>query len=222
MQQPIVSCFTPTFNWPQIFSFTDTTLPLVTCIMPTANRQKFIPKAVQYFLQQDYPYKELVIIDDGIVSVANLLPNLYSIRYFYSQETQYIGTKRNIACERAAGSIILHWDDDDWYAPDWISYQVNTLLENEMDICGLSHVQFYSVRENRYYITKNTNAKTNWLSGATLAYRKSFWNRHPFKNIHIGEDIHFVRDKKAKVFAHNYFKGFLAIVHSTNARIKEF
>ncbi|CAM4423558.1 Glycosyl transferase family 2 [Pedobacter westerhofensis] len=216
------SSLMPIFSWPKNFTEVDTSFPLVTCIMPTANREDFIPKAIKYFLQQDYPYKELVIIDDGYESIARMIPNLYSIRYFYLKEKQCIGTKRNIACEKAAGSIIMHWDDDDWYANNWISYQVNSIIEKEVDICGLSHVQFFSVRENKFYISKNVNAKKNWLTGATLAYRKAFWNKHPFKNIHIGEDILFVRNKNAKVFAHDYFKGFLAIVHATNARLKEF
>jgi hypothetical protein len=35
--------------------------PPVSCIMPTANRRAFVPRAVVYFLRQDYPNKELVI-----------------------------------------------------------------------------------------------------------------------------------------------------------------
>jgi hypothetical protein len=30
-------------------------LPLVTCIMPTANRRAFVPEAIRCFQQQDYP-----------------------------------------------------------------------------------------------------------------------------------------------------------------------
>lgn len=212
----------PTFYWPVHYAVTDSTLPLVSCIMPTANRHEFIPKSVQYFLRQDYPYKELVIIDDGTESVSNLLPNIYSIRYFYLKPENTVGYKRNIACEKAAGSIIVHWDDDDWYAPNWISHQVKTLIENDAEICGLSHVQFYSVKRSRYYLTKNVDATKHWLCCATLAYRKSFWNKHPFKHTQIGEDIFFSRNKAARVIAHNYLQGFLAIVHSTNVKIKEF
>jgi glycosyltransferase involved in cell wall biosynthesis len=219
MPVPFESRFIPSFYWPKSPLSLD--LPLVTCIMPTANRIQFIPRAIQYFLQQDYPYKELVIIDDGIKPVLSLIPNLYSIRYFYLKEVMYIGAKRNMACEKACGSIIVHWDDDDWYAPDWITHQVNTLLHSDADICGLSHVKFYSVKDKKFYITKNTHQKKHWLSCATLAYQKSFWRDHQFKNIQIGEDVFFVRNKDAKVIAHGYFDGFLAIVHSTNARIKE-
>jgi glycosyltransferase involved in cell wall biosynthesis len=34
---------------------------LVTCIMPTADRCRFVPAAIEYFRRQDYPERELVI-----------------------------------------------------------------------------------------------------------------------------------------------------------------
>lgn len=194
----------------------------VSCIMPTANRRKFIPSALQYFLNQDYPNKELIIIDDGSDSIEDLIPSHKNISYFYSTTKETIGEKRNKACQKAAGSIILHWDDDDWYASNWLSYQVYTLLNSDADICGLNQVQFYSVSDNKYWMTKNMNSKNLWLSGATLAYWKTFWENHPFKNIQIGEDDDFVRNNGAKLFAHDFYQGFIAIIHPKNTSIKVF
>jgi glycosyltransferase involved in cell wall biosynthesis len=191
--------------------------------MPTANRIEFMFRAIQYFLQQDYPYKELVIIDDSNKSAARFIPNLYSIRYFYMQNTASIGMKRNKACEKAAGNIIVHMDDDDWYAPDWVSYQVNALLRSDADICGLNKIRYYSIlTESKYQMTERYANSKKWLSGATLAYYKAFWKKHKFKDLQIGEDGDFVRNTGAKIFAHNYYKGFLATIHSSNVRIKEF
>ena len=42
-----------------------TGLPLVSCVMPTANRRPYVAQAIRYFQRQDYPNKELVILDDG-------------------------------------------------------------------------------------------------------------------------------------------------------------
>lgn len=223
MYLALVSCVTPTFYWPQTIHHADSSLPLVTCIMPTANREELMLKAIQYFLNQDYPYKELVIIDDGTESAIRSIPNLYSIRYFYLKQPKNIGAKRNQACEKAAGSIIVHWDDDDWYAADWISHQVNILLKSEADICGLNKIQYYSVNTHtKYWMTENRNVKRSWLSGATLAYRKSFWKKHRFKDLQIGEDDDFIRNTGARIVAHNYYDGFLATIHSSNVRIKEY
>lgn len=220
MHLPIAPCIIPSFYWPKIYS-ADSTFPLVTCIMPTADREEFMLGAIQYFLKQDYPYKELVIIDDGIESAIRLIPNLYSIRYFYLKHSKNIGAKRNLACDKAAGSIIIHFDDDDWYAPDWVSHQVSILLKSDADICGLNKIQYYSVRtDTKYWITESPNSKR--LSGATLAYRKSFWKKHKFKDLQIGEDDDFLKNTGARIFAHSYHSGFLATIHSSNVRIKEF
>ena len=54
---------------------------MVSCIMPTFNRREFVAQAIQYFLAQDYPCKELVIVDDGTESVADLVPNDPRVRY---------------------------------------------------------------------------------------------------------------------------------------------
>jgi glycosyltransferase involved in cell wall biosynthesis len=215
------------FQEPGIYSFPvfpipNHELPFVTCIMPTANRVHYMLTAIKYFLDQDYPYKELVIVDNGLECSSTIIPTLYSLRYFYLSQPATIGSKRNIACEKAAGHIIVHWDDDDWYASNWISHQVNVLLKTDADICGLNHVKFYSENDKRYYFTKNTFAQQNWLCSATLAYRKSFWMKYPFRDIQVGEGDFFVRNKKAKVFAHDYYKGFVARVHSSNVRIREF
>ncbi|MBP3960494.1 glycosyltransferase [Gemmata sp. G18] len=46
---------------------------LVSCIMPTRNRRVRSARALHNFLAQDYPNKELVVIDDGTDSVADLV-----------------------------------------------------------------------------------------------------------------------------------------------------
>ena len=50
-------------------------LPMVTCILPTYNRRHYVSKAIEYFLRQDYPNKQLIIIDDGSDKVGDLVPD---------------------------------------------------------------------------------------------------------------------------------------------------
>lgn len=222
MHESLRNCNLPTFYWQKSFPFISTLLPLVTCIMPTANRLELMLTSIQYFLEQDYPYKELVIIDDSHTSAARFIPTLYCIRYFHLHQEYTIGTKRNKACEKAAGTIIVHIDDDDWYAPNWVSYQVDALLRSEADVCGLNKVKYHSlITDNTYCLNKDTNGKKNWLAGATLAYFKTFWQKHQFKDVQIGEDDLFIKNSHATIFAHNYYDGFIATVHSSNVRIKE-
>ena len=99
-------------------------IPLVSCIMPTYNRRRFVPQAIKYFLRQDYPSKELIILDDGTDSVDDLIPSDDRILYFRFPEKRTLGTKLNLGCESAKGEIVAHWDDDDWYDPGRLRYKV--------------------------------------------------------------------------------------------------
>lgn len=194
--------------------------------MPTANRQKYIPFAVNYFLRQDYTHTELVIVDDGKESIAPLLPDDSRISYFYTPPLGTIGLKRNFACKKAKGEIIVHWDDDDWYAYDWVSRQVNFLISSGADICGIKHIHHYAALMNEFWQgdahnRNNPNSKP-FLAGATLVYWKSFWEKHPFKDLQKGEDEGFVQTPGAKVFAHDYIDGFIAMLHPHNTTVKPF
>ncbi len=194
--------------------------PLVSCIMPTANRRKYIPFAIKHFLAQDYPNAELIIVDDGSDSCADLVPDVGNIRYLYSTPMGSVGLKRNHACEVANGEIILHWDDDDWYAHDWISRQVDALLKTGADMTGLNRVVFFSPALNKKWIYEDHDTEKPWLCGATLAYPKSFWQQHPFIDVHVGEDYDFVWNTGARIQAHDYFEGFIALLHDHNTSLK--
>jgi len=200
--------------------------PSVSCIMLTANRHKYVPLAINNFLLQDYEKIELVIIDDGKESCASLVPDDPRIKYFYSAPIGTIGLKRNYACERSTCEIIIHWDDDDWYARDWVSRQVNYLLGSGADMCGIEHVHFFSPITDTFWLgtalNRNKGYRMQWLSGATLAYWKSFWEQHPFEDKNTGEDDGFITKHGAKVYAHEYIDGFVALLHPKNTTLKYF
>jgi glycosyltransferase involved in cell wall biosynthesis len=196
--------------------------PEVSCIMPTANRQKYIPLAVHYFLNQSYRDAELVIIDDGKESIKPLLPDHHRIKYFYSDPLGKIGLKRNYACDKAEGEIIMHWDDDDFYGQEWISRSLTALETSKADICGLNEILFFSPVQNKYWRYADTEGERLWLSGATMAYHKSWWEKHPFKDIQIGEDNDYTWNNGATIFAHDYTDGFVATLHAHNTTLKPF
>jgi glycosyltransferase involved in cell wall biosynthesis len=190
---------------------------MVSCIMPTKNRSKFVPLAIDYFKKQDYPNKELIIIDDGNAPIKHLIPDDPQIRYFYlEQKEKSVGSKRNFGCEQAKGELIIHWDDDDWYAPDWISFQVNSIRKSGADIAGLNQVQYWSPLVRTCWVTKNYDSKHPWLSGQSLIYKKAYWAAHPFSDEPIGSDDQFISANGAKLFAHDYYQGLLAIIHGQN------
>jgi glycosyltransferase involved in cell wall biosynthesis len=190
--------------------------------MPTTMaRKKFIPLALSYFHRQDYPAKELIIVEDNAGPIKLEIPEHDHVRYISrARRFSSIGAKRNYACAHAMGDIIVHLDDDDWYAPDWISRQVNTLMNEAADICGLSRVNFYKPGTRQYWQYLYSYNKLPWVAGATMAYRKSLWEQGPFPDKQVGEDNHFVWFAKGKVAAHDYTDGFVSILHDSNTSPK--
>ncbi len=62
----------------------------------------------------------------------------------------------------------------------------------------------------------------DWVAGGTLAYWKSFWEKHPFKDLQNGEDDDFIQNSGAKLFIHDYTDGFVALLHPHNTVIRSF
>jgi hypothetical protein len=166
--------------------------PLVSCIMPTADRRRFAAEAIRYFLRQDYPRKELIILDDGRDAIGDLVPDDSRVRYSRLPARLTVGAKRNLACERAAGTLIAHWDDDDWHAPHRLSRQIERLHECGAEVCGLTTLLFLDLRDGAAWRYSYPEGQGPWLSGSSLLYTRAFWQARRFPEIDVGEDNQFV------------------------------
>lgn len=160
--------------------------------MPTRNRRAFVGQAVWYFLRQDYPNKELIVLDDGEDSIADLIPSDEQFRYVRLDRRHAIGAKRNLGCEMSRGDLIAHWDDDDWMAPDRLSRQVRELLRSGADVCGTRELLHYALDAGQAWLYRPLDGDHPPLAGGTLLYRREAWVRTPFPAIDIGEDTEFI------------------------------
>jgi hypothetical protein len=209
-------------SWPAIPTVSSGK-PLVSCILPTANRRYLLPRAISYFMRQTYPNRELIILDDGTDAVRDLLPCDPRIRYIHLQGSRTLGEKRNLACENAQGEFIAHWDDDDWSA-DWrLTYQMEELSSNSSaSICGLDRVLFYDPRSDHAWEYVYPPKQKSWVCGGALCYRKAFWEDHRFPDIHGGEDTRFVweaPERSVLALPDNSF--FVGMVHGQNTSPKK-
>lgn len=186
-------------------------MPLVSAIMPTADRGRFIWAALTGFSEQTYPRKELVIVDDGADSIADIVSawcipygNAFSagIRYHRLETKEKLGdepagtrqrattgTKRNIACDASAGEIILHWDDDDWSDSCRMADQVHVLRHSGAALTGYHQMLFWDEIESQAWLYSSSEASA---VGTSLAYWRYFWERNPFPDTMIGEDTFMV------------------------------
>ncbi len=151
--------------------------PLVSCIMPTGNRRNFVRLALAGFQQQDYPARELIIVDDGLQPLSDLVAGPANVQYVRLPSRTSIGAKRNLACQKARGAIIAHWDDDDWYAPQRLSRQIEPLLKGEADLTGLESSYVLDLASERFWSLSPKLHERMFVGnvhGGTLVFRRSF------------------------------------------------
>lgn len=197
-------------------------MPLVSCLLPTADRRCFVPRAIEHFLRQDYPHRELVIVDDGDDAVADLVPCDPRIRYHRTERQATIGGKRNLACSLARGELVAHWDDDDWAADHRLTRQVHALRASGAEVCGLSVVRFFDPVRSRAWEYRWGDARRAWVHGATLLYRRVAWERHRFPELTQGEDTRWVWSLPAgAVHAMTDPEWFAGLVHARNTSPKQ-
>ena len=156
--------------------------PLVTCVMPTRNRRRLAEQAIWYFLRQDYPHRELVIVDDGDDPVH--APTDERIRCVRLEQRTPLGQKLNIGCRSARGELIAHWDDDAWAGADRLSVQVSAL--GSLDVCGAEQVLYYRLRAGQAWLRRFGGGESPGLAGGTLLYRRSVWAKQPFPDVDPG------------------------------------
>jgi len=171
---------------------TDDSEPLISCILPTYNRRVFLPHAIHYFLRQDYPNKELLVVDDGPDAVGDLVPSDPRVRYVRLPQKITLGAKLNLCCSETRGPIIAQWDDDDWYARDRLTRQWQALRRTNADVCGISDLLYYDIGRGTGHRYIYPPRERPWLLGASLFFRRGLWERTRFVEVDVGMDALFV------------------------------
>ena len=195
--------------------------PLVSCIMPTSNRRRYVPQAIRYFRAQDYPYKELVILDDGTESVGDLVPDDPQVRYIRLGGKRTLGAKRNECVVASRGDLVMHWDDDDWMASYRITYQVQALLRAGAELCGLRRMLFYELVTGVSWLYAYPDGQRPWLAGGSLLYTRDFWQRAPFPDIQVGSDTRFVWNRRLdRAVVLPDYRFYVALIHPGNTSPK--
>lgn len=152
--------------------------PKVTCVMPTYNRRGFVERSIGLFLTQDYPHKELIVVDDGEDDVSDLVPPGGPVHHLRLSTRATIGEKRNLVAAATDGDLLVQWDDDDWYGPARLSRQVGPLAAGRADVTAIQKSWLADVDGLRFYRGSALSRRpTDALALGTLALTTDMWRR---------------------------------------------
>lgn len=117
---------------------------LVSIIIPVYNAEKYVADCVSSAINQTWPNKEIIIVDDGSTDNSLKIARQYECGWIrvLTQENRGAGAARNTGLKNASGEFIQFLDADDILSPDKIKQQVNVLSHNTDKIAVCSTVHF--------------------------------------------------------------------------------
>ena len=160
-------------------------LPLISCVMPTYGRPVYVNESVQMFLEQDYPHKELIILNDCVGQEFEF--DHSEVRIFNSKHRYAtLGEKRNATTELARGEVIAVWDDDDIYLPWRLSLSVSEMIRTKTPFYRVAAFWAYwgesELHDNR--------SIPGWDNHPSVLYTKEIWRQAGgYSSQDVGEDV---------------------------------
>lgn len=142
----------------------------ISIVLPVYNGEKNIKKCIESIKNQNYPYYELIVIDDGSTDNTRLIINQYKkvlgdkIKIIYKRNGG-VSTSRNVGLRIMTGSYLMFLDADDeildnslWYLNEIINYH----SEADVIIYGWQEKHLYTapairrVTKKVHFVEKNS------------------------------------------------------------------
>jgi len=122
--------------------------PLISCIVPTYNGERYVHEAIDSILAQTYRPIEIVVIDDGSTDGTRARVDQYGTQVRYCWEAN-VGppAARNAGLREARGEMVAFLDGDDLWHPEKLERQMARFAARpELDYC-LSYVKLFWIAE---------------------------------------------------------------------------
>lgn len=177
---------------------------LVSIVLPTYNREKYITMSIESILNQSYKNIELIIIDDGSTDRTKdiILPYLADsrVRYIY-QDNRGCAHAMNKGFKMVAGDIVCWFDSDDVYLPGTIK-KIAEIFKKKPDIDVVFGDILISDKNGKiidYWKHPNFDIKALIYTGMVLNPQATFWRRS------LHEKLNGFNTKYLRSFDYDFF-----------------
>jgi glycosyltransferase involved in cell wall biosynthesis len=169
--------------------------PLVSCIVPVYNGERFLGEALDSILAQSYEPLEVLVVDDGSTDGTPEVAASYGDRICYMEQSNAgPAAARNRGVEASRGEFLAFLDADDLWVPDKTAKQVQTLRDRpELDFC-VGHIKNFFMPERQTEAEEHSDHPYHQLRPgfspcALLVTRSTFASVGGFDpDLRLGED----------------------------------
>jgi glycosyltransferase involved in cell wall biosynthesis len=168
----------------------------ISVLVPTYNRNKFLPLFLMSLTAQTYPHDKITLIidDDGddkfIKDIKSVEDHIHPIKlkYITNKPRRTIGKKRNDLIKECKTKIFAFMDDDDIYFPPYLQYSYETLKQNKVGCVGSDKMLFCMTEKDfDIHMIDCGNTKKLIHEATIMATQKWFRASCKFGNHSAGE-----------------------------------
>jgi len=154
--------------------------PLISCIVPVFNGERYLAEALESVLAQTYRPLEIIVADDGSTDGTRGVAASYSDSVTYQcQPTAGPPATRNLGLRTARGEFVAFLDADDLWHPEKLARQMARFeARPEIGAC-VTHVRHFWIpdlteEERRFRGHRRAEALPGYYTSTLLARRSVF------------------------------------------------
>ena len=174
--------------------------PSVTAIASTI-RPEYVERIVQQVSRQRGVDVQLALVTHGFEVDAERIRRLaeeggIDVKLASAEPSATLGDNLNRLVELADGDVIAKFDDDDYYAPNYLSDALYALSFSRADVVGKQarYVRLDSLGATVIANPEREHRFTDLVAGPTLLGPRATFERVPFESRTTGEDTSFQRN----------------------------
>ncbi len=170
----------------------------VSIITPT-NKLIYMRNIISNYLQQQYQNKELIIVlNDNQLDInqwLNFTEGLENIQIYQLDESITLGEAINYAIDKSSGDYIAKFDDDDYYAPMYLTDLIHCFSYTDASVVGkVSQFVYFESMQSLYLLNSGMGYNYNQVWGGTHVIKREVLDEIRFEHVNIAEDVYFNDD----------------------------
>lgn len=175
-------------------------------IITGTNRPYYMEKVFANYQRQSYAEKELIVVlNDNQMNIEewnDRAQQFDAVRVFQLDESKTLADCLNLAISHSKYPYISKFDDDNYYAPEFVSDIMDVFHNIDAHIVGKR--AYYTYLENKKMLILRfptfENRYVSFLSGSAMVVKKEVFEKVKFTPVVRGTDTIFLKDCLANKF----------------------
>lgn len=169
-------------------------------VIISTNKRDLMKNIFNNFNNQKWAKRELIIVlNNDLLNLNEWMKHAEGhqfISIYQLPEQNSLGACLNFAVKKAKYDYIAKFDDDDYYAPRYLTEAMQVFRHKNADLVGKRSYYMYMVK-SQLLMLRHPSRENRWsplIGGGTIIGKKKVFQAVPFVNQKVGTVFRFVRD----------------------------